>query len=132
MRTPDRMESLPAEIATAISRMEDDRQQLRQALSAFEAEFGASRVNADTASLSFACRLTARLAASNASRVLDVEISFRDQVYGFQELNLTGTGVAIRAFTVHEIIAETKSVHSAPQHFAGRRSCGSAIRDPRL
>lgn len=38
--------------------------------------------------------------------MLDIEISFRDQVYAFQELNLTGAGVAVRAFTLHEIIAE--------------------------
>ncbi|MDV4146489.1 MULTISPECIES: nucleotidyl transferase AbiEii/AbiGii toxin family protein [Shimia] len=31
---------------------------------------------------------------------------FRDQIYTFQELNLTGAGVAVRAFTLHEIIAE--------------------------
>lgn len=48
----------------------------------------------------------ARLADGKASRVLDVEISFRDQVYAFQELNLHGAGVAVRAFTVHELIAE--------------------------
>lgn len=48
----------------------------------------------------------ARLADGKAIRVLDVEISFRDQVYAFQELNLTGAGVAVRAFTIHELIAE--------------------------
>lgn len=47
-----------------------------------------------------------RLEAGKATRVLDIEISFRDQVYAFQELNLTGPGVAVRAFTLHEIIAE--------------------------
>lgn len=47
-----------------------------------------------------------RLEAGRAIRVLDIEISFRDQVYAFQELNLTGPGVAVRAFTLHEIIAE--------------------------
>lgn len=47
-----------------------------------------------------------RLEAGKATRVLDIEISFRDQVYAFQELNLTGAGVAVRAFTLHEIIAE--------------------------
>lgn len=47
-----------------------------------------------------------RLEAGRATRVLDIEISFRDQVYAFQELNLTGAGVAVRAFTLHEIIAE--------------------------
>lgn len=48
----------------------------------------------------------ARLAEGKASRVLDVEISFRDHVYTFQELNLVGAGVAVRAFTIHELIAE--------------------------
>lgn len=48
----------------------------------------------------------ARLADGKASRVLDIEISFRDQVYAFQELNLGGAGVAVRAFTIHELIAE--------------------------
>jgi predicted nucleotidyltransferase component of viral defense system len=47
-----------------------------------------------------------RLKTGAATRVLDIEISFRDQVYAFQELNLTGAGVAVRAFTLHEIIAE--------------------------
>ena len=47
-----------------------------------------------------------RLEAGQANPVLDIEISFRDQVYAFQELNLIGAGVAVRAFTMHEIIAE--------------------------
>jgi predicted nucleotidyltransferase component of viral defense system len=47
-----------------------------------------------------------KLDAGLAPRVLDVEISFRDQVYHFQELNLTDAGVAVRAFTIHEMIAE--------------------------
>jgi hypothetical protein len=47
-----------------------------------------------------------RLDAGQASRVLDMEISFRDQVYAFQELSLTDAGVAVRAFTLHELIAE--------------------------
>lgn len=48
----------------------------------------------------------ARLAEGKAARVVDVEISFRDQVYAYQELNLNGAGVAVRAFTIHELIAE--------------------------
>lgn len=48
----------------------------------------------------------AKLAEGKASRVLDVEISFRDHVYTFQELNLMGAGVAVRAFTIHELVAE--------------------------
>lgn len=48
----------------------------------------------------------ARLEAGQALRVVDIEISFRDQVYHFQELNLNGAGAAVRAFTIHEIIAE--------------------------
>ena len=47
-----------------------------------------------------------RLDAGQATRVLDMEISFRDQVYAFQELSLTDAGVAVRAFTLHELIAE--------------------------
>jgi hypothetical protein len=47
-----------------------------------------------------------RLEAGQAIRVVDIEISFRDQVYQFQELNLTDAGAAVRAFTIHEIIAE--------------------------
>ena len=47
-----------------------------------------------------------RLEAGKAARVLDIEISFKDQVYAIQKLNLAGAGAAIRAFTVHEIIAE--------------------------
>lgn len=48
----------------------------------------------------------AKLAEGNASRVVEVEISFRDQVYAYQQLNLSGAGVAVRAFTIHELIAE--------------------------
>ncbi len=51
-------------------------------------------------------REEARLDAKQAVRVVDIEISFRDQVYQFQELNLTDAGAALRAFTLHEIIAE--------------------------
>lgn len=47
-----------------------------------------------------------RLDVGQAIRVLDIEISFRDQVYAFQELSLTDAGVAVRAFTLHELIAE--------------------------
>lgn len=47
-----------------------------------------------------------RLQAGIASRVLDLEISFRDQVYTSQELRLSGAGVAVRAFTMHELVAE--------------------------
>jgi hypothetical protein len=47
-----------------------------------------------------------KLLAGLAPRVLDIEISFRDQVYHFQELALIDAGVAVRAFTIHELIAE--------------------------
>lgn len=47
-----------------------------------------------------------RLEDGQAPRVIDVEISFRDQVYTTQDLHLTDAGVAIRAFTIHELIAE--------------------------
>jgi len=46
------------------------------------------------------------LAEGKASRILFVEISFRDQVYAFQELNLGDADVAVRAFTLDELIAE--------------------------
>lgn len=48
----------------------------------------------------------ARLDVGQAIRVLDVEISFRDQVYTAQTLQLSDAGVAVRAFTLHELIAE--------------------------
>jgi predicted nucleotidyltransferase component of viral defense system len=47
-----------------------------------------------------------RIASGQALRTLDIDISFKDQVYAFQELHLTEAGVAVRAFTVHELIAE--------------------------
>lgn len=47
-----------------------------------------------------------RLEAGHATRVVEVEISFRDQVYTSQTLHLTDAGVAVRAFTLHELIAE--------------------------
>lgn len=47
-----------------------------------------------------------RLEEGQAPRVIDMEISFRDQVYTTQDLHLTDAGVAIRAFTIHELIAE--------------------------
>lgn len=64
----------------------------------------------------------ARYANGQASRVLDVEISFRDQVYAFQELNLNGAGVAIRAFTIHELIAEKlRALLQQPVRMRNRR-----------
>lgn len=47
-----------------------------------------------------------QLKAGTASNTLLVEISFRDQVFAFQNLSLSGVGVSIRAFTIHEIISE--------------------------
>mgnify|MGYP001206666132 FL=1 len=47
-----------------------------------------------------------RLADGQASRVLNVDISFKDQVYSYQELRLAEAGVAVRAFSLHELIAE--------------------------
>lgn len=47
-----------------------------------------------------------RLDAGQATRVLDVEISFRDQVFSAQTLKLSDAGIAVRAFTIHELIAE--------------------------
>ncbi|RIX31857.1 nucleotidyl transferase AbiEii/AbiGii toxin family protein [Sphingomonas edaphi] len=46
------------------------------------------------------------LAEGRAGRILIIEISFRDQVYAFQELNLLRAAVAVQAFTVEELIAE--------------------------
>jgi predicted nucleotidyltransferase component of viral defense system len=46
------------------------------------------------------------LAEGRAGRTLIVEISFRDQVYAFQELNLGRADVAVQAFTAEELIAE--------------------------
>ncbi|WP_039390452.1 nucleotidyl transferase AbiEii/AbiGii toxin family protein [Novosphingobium decolorationis] len=48
----------------------------------------------------------AALAEGKASRILFVEVSFRDQVYAFQELNLGQADAALRAFTLAELIAE--------------------------
>ncbi|SOC15275.1 nucleotidyl transferase AbiEii/AbiGii toxin family protein [Thalassospira xiamenensis] len=48
----------------------------------------------------------AKLAENRSTNTLELEISFRDQVYAFQELNLTEGMAAIRAFTIHELIAE--------------------------
>lgn len=48
----------------------------------------------------------ARLERGRAPRVVQVEISFRDQVYNSQSLQLSGAGAAVRAFTLHEVIAE--------------------------
>lgn len=47
-----------------------------------------------------------RLQQGKATRVVDMEVSFRDQVYAFQELLLDGPGIAVRAFSLHELIAE--------------------------
>lgn len=46
------------------------------------------------------------LAEGRAARILLVEISFRDQVYAFQELHLEKPAVGVRAFTLEELIAE--------------------------
>jgi predicted nucleotidyltransferase component of viral defense system len=46
------------------------------------------------------------LAEGRAARILLVEISFRDQVYSFQELHLDKPAVGVRAFTLEELIAE--------------------------
>ncbi|UZW54986.1 nucleotidyl transferase AbiEii/AbiGii toxin family protein [Sphingobium sp. JS3065] len=48
----------------------------------------------------------AALAEGRAGRILLVEISFRDQVYAFQELNLSNADVGVQAFTLEELIAE--------------------------
>jgi predicted nucleotidyltransferase component of viral defense system len=63
-----------------------------------------------------------RLAEGKASRTVEIDISFRDQVYAFQELTLAGAGVAVRAFTVHEIIAEKlRALLQQPERNRARR-----------
>lgn len=47
-----------------------------------------------------------KLAEGQASRVLNVDVSFKDQVYSYQELRLADAGVAVRAFSLQELIAE--------------------------
>lgn len=62
------------------------------------------------------------LDSGRAPRVLDVEISFRDQVHSFQELKLVGTNVAVRAFTLHEVIAEKlRALLQQPRRKRNRR-----------
>lgn len=46
------------------------------------------------------------LEEGRAARIHHLEISFRDQVYDYQDLCLIDAGVAVRGFTVSEIIAE--------------------------
>lgn len=41
-----------------------------------------------------------------AAEVVNLEISFRDQVYKSQELSLVGAGVSLQSFTLTELIAE--------------------------
>lgn len=48
----------------------------------------------------------ALLGEGRAARVLLVEVSFRDQVYAFQELHLGSANVGVQAFTIEELIAE--------------------------
>ncbi|MDP3549331.1 MAG: nucleotidyl transferase AbiEii/AbiGii toxin family protein [Novosphingobium sp.] len=46
------------------------------------------------------------LAKGKAARTLLIEVSFRDQVYAFQELHLTHANIGVQAFTIEELIAE--------------------------
>ena len=46
------------------------------------------------------------LQEGKAARTLVMEVSFRDQVYAFQELHLTNANVGVQAFTLEELIAE--------------------------
>lgn len=48
----------------------------------------------------------ARLAEGQAPSVVELDISFRDPVHTVQALRLGDTGLAVRAFTLHELIAE--------------------------
>jgi len=51
-------------------------------------------------------RQEAALARGKAANVVEIEISFRDQVYHFQELRLEDAQVSVKAFSLSEIIAE--------------------------
>lgn len=46
------------------------------------------------------------LVQGKAARTLLIEVSFRDQVYAFQELHLTNANIGVQAFTIEELIAE--------------------------
>jgi predicted nucleotidyltransferase component of viral defense system len=46
------------------------------------------------------------LAQGKAARTLLIEVSFRDQVYAFQELHLNNANIGVQAFTLEELIAE--------------------------
>lgn len=46
------------------------------------------------------------LSRKQAANIVEIEISFRDQVFHFQELYLEDAKVAVRAFSLSEIIAE--------------------------
>ncbi len=48
----------------------------------------------------------ALLSEGKAARTLLVEVSFRDQVYAFQQLHLIDADVAVQAFTLSELVAE--------------------------
>lgn len=47
-----------------------------------------------------------RLEMGQASRVLDLEVSFKDDVHTSQTLKLKSAGVSLRAFSFHELVAE--------------------------
>lgn len=70
-----------------------------------EADFPALEVRVGSALRSNTNEMRA-LEQRRAARVAKVEISFRDQVYAFQELTLNGAQVAIQAFSQTEIVAE--------------------------
>lgn len=70
-----------------------------------DADFPALEVRVASASKSNHRDVEA-LEKGQASRVTKVEVSFRDQVYAFQELSLGESLVAVQAFTVTEIMAE--------------------------
>lgn len=70
-----------------------------------DAEFPALEVRVASARRGDVGQMQA-LAERRAARVLKVEISFRDQVYDYQELVLIGANVAVQAFSPIEIVAE--------------------------
>jgi hypothetical protein len=62
------------------------------------------------------------LTRRNAARVVEIEVSFRDQVYHFQDLCLTDAAVAIRGFSLTEVIAEkTRALLQQPVRDRFRR-----------
>lgn len=69
------------------------------------ADFPALEIRVASASRSNP-REVAALEEGRASRVAKVEVSFRDQVYAFQELTLNESQIGVQAFSLTEIVSE--------------------------